>query len=76
MNPERSDNKYMETLERKEIDIDIQMLTRAQLPDQVRPKPSPARNIPATNPMQEIGQKRGFQDANLEQEIMDFEECD
>ena len=31
--PERSDSKYQENLERKEIDIDIQLLSRAQLPD-------------------------------------------
>jgi hypothetical protein len=31
----------MEKLEKKEVDIDIQLLSRDQLPDLVRPKPTP-----------------------------------
>ena len=33
INPDRSDNKYMENIEKKEVDIDIKLLSRAQLPD-------------------------------------------
>ena len=54
-NPERSDNKYMENIEKKEVDIDIKLLSRAQLPDLVRPKPTVRNVITATNPMDNEG---------------------
>ena len=87
-NPERSDNKYMENIDRKEVDIDIKLLSRAQLPDQVRPRIKERTVITATNPMETegvygqnnlggVGQRRTFTEMddqnNNQEEIVDFE---
>ena len=74
LNPERSDFSYNDLLQKAEIDIDVQCLTREDLPELVKPKIQikPTRIIPVRDPFAQqansdmqppmgiVGEKRNY----------------